>query len=157
MSAPGPAACAAFAVGLAPDLKQRVEIMAEHVSKNGPEFENTVRSKNAQNPQFQFLVGGEGSEYYQALLQSHPGQSQAAASGAVQGAAVPEPTISSPSEVAALMGRWPTPEVTPLSPDAERQLAEILNSLERVSSRSYTCQDLVFFRIAPLTSLSLRA
>lgn len=135
MSAPGPAACAAFAVGLAPDLKQRVEIMAEHVSKNGPEFENTVRSKNAQNPQFQFLVGGEGSEYYQALLQSHPGQSQAAATRAVQGAAVPEPTISSPSEVAALMGRWPTPEVTPLSPDAERQLAEILNSLERVSSR----------------------
>ena len=42
-------ACAAFAVGLAPDLKQRVEIMAEHVSKNGQEFENTVRSKNAQN------------------------------------------------------------------------------------------------------------
>lgn len=136
MSVPGPAACAAFAVGLAPDLKQRVEIMAEHVSKNGPEFENTVRSKNAQNPQFQFLVGGEGSEYYQALLQSHLGRApQGASTGAFQGAPVVEPSISSPSDVAALMSRWPTPEVTPLSPDAERQLTEILNSLERVSSR----------------------
>ena len=108
MSVPGAAACAAFAVGLAPDLKQRVEIMAEHVSKNGPDFENTVRSKNGQNPQFQFLVGGEGSEYYLALLESHR-----------PAPAVIESTAS-PAELTGLMSRWPTPEVIPLSPDAER-------------------------------------
>lgn len=119
------AASAAAAVGLAPDLKKRVEIMAEHVAKNGQDFENTVRGKNANNPQFQFLTGGEGSEYYQALLAAHRGSTDG----------TPAPDATSDGDLSELMKRWPTPEIMRLSPEHDRQLTEILNSLERSSSR----------------------
>ena len=118
---------AAASVGLAPDLKKRVEIMAEHVAKNGPDFENTIRGKNANNPQFQFLAGGEGSEYYQALLASLRGSS---APSAPSGA----------DYLSELMKRWPTPEIMPLSPEHERQLTDLLNSLERNSSKEAIAQ-----------------
>ncbi|CAK9026703.1 Hypothetical protein SCF082_LOCUS17620 [Durusdinium trenchii] len=135
------AAIAAAAVGLAPDLKKRVEIMAEHVAKNGVDFETTVRGKNAQNPQFQFLLGGEGSEYYQALLASHrtstPGRGRWAPptlNGAA-GAGAPPNGAAGAAQLSELMQRWPTPEVMFLSPEHERQLTEILSSLEKSSSR----------------------
>ena len=117
------AASAAASVGLAPDLKKRVEIMAEHVAKNGQDFENTVRGKNSNNPQFQFLAGGEGSEYYQALLAAH------------RGSTVGTVAVTDTMDLSELMKRWPTPEIMPLSPEHDRQLTEILNSLERNSSR----------------------
>jgi len=37
-----PPSAASAAVGLAPDLRKRVEIMAEHVARNGVDFENTA-------------------------------------------------------------------------------------------------------------------
>ena len=117
------AASAAASVGLAPDLKKRVEIMAEHVAKNGQDFENTVRGKNSNNPQFQFLAGGEGSEYYQALLAAH------------RGSTVGTVAVTDTMDLSELMKRWPTPEIMPLSPEHDRQLTEILDSLERNSSR----------------------
>ena len=135
-------AAAAASVGLAPDLKKRVEIMAEHVAKNGQDFENTVRGKNANNPQFQFLSGGEGSEYYQALLAAHHGTfdvNRGTTFSAAPSCPTTVPTASvglgSSTDLSELMKRWPTPEIMALSPENDRQLTEILKSLERSSSR----------------------
>ncbi|CAE8626128.1 unnamed protein product [Polarella glacialis] len=62
---------AAMAAALAPDLRKRIEIMADHIARNGVDFESTVKQKNASNPQFAFLYSGEGSEYYQQVLFAH--------------------------------------------------------------------------------------
>ncbi|CAK9095917.1 unnamed protein product [Durusdinium trenchii] len=58
---------------LAADLRKRVEIMADHIARNGADFEATVKQKNANNPQFAFLYNGEGSVYYQQVLARHRG------------------------------------------------------------------------------------
>eukprot|EP00913_Durusdinium_trenchii_P027428 g25725.t1 len=42
--------------------------MADHIARNGADFEATVKQKNANNPQFAFLYNGEGSVYYQQVL-----------------------------------------------------------------------------------------
>lgn len=120
------AAAAAASVGLAPDLKKRVEIMAEHVARAGPEFESTVKCKNAGNPQFAFLLGGEGAEYYQALLQLHG----AGGPGAGGAAAAP-----GSRELLELVRRWPEPAALPLEPELDRRLGEILAGLEHMASR----------------------
>ena len=116
--------------------------MAEHVAKNGQDFENTVRGKNANNPQFQFLSGGEGSEYYQALLAAHHGTfdvSRGTTLSAAPSCPTTVPTgavgLGSSTDLSELMKRWPTPEIMALSPENDRQLTEILKSLERSSSR----------------------
>jgi hypothetical protein len=67
-------AMAAPGTNIAPDLRKRIEIMAEHIARNGSDFENTVKVKNVNNVQFAFLYGGEGSDYYQHVLDSHRSQ-----------------------------------------------------------------------------------
>lgn len=182
---------------LAPDLRKRIEIMAEHIARNGPDFEATVRAKNVSNPQFAFLYAGEGADYYSQLLAAYrgtpvapsggdsgaavqtsaasmmarsPGSSgQTTAAGAMPslsemlkgsgqnagnghgGIAVSEhraPTaraggsIGSASfdeepqvELADVLQRWREPPVYPMTPEAERQLADIIGSLEQMASR----------------------
>jgi len=67
-------ACAmADGSNLAPDLRKRIEIMADHIARNGSDFEATVKQKNVNNPQFAFLYNGEGSEYYQQVLAKQRG------------------------------------------------------------------------------------
>lgn len=83
---------------LAPDLRKRIEIMAEHIARNGPEFEATVKQKNVNNPQFMFLYSGEGAEYYTQVLHSHRGVGRggppSASSSAPSLSAVPQVTSS---------------------------------------------------------------
>lgn len=101
--------------GLPADLRKRIEIMAEHIARNGQEFEATVKQKNLSNPQFAFLHGGEGSDYYQQLLRQ---------SG--------EPHVS-PASLPELLQKWREPPVASFA--AESQLAGFLSSLEQVASR----------------------
>lgn len=132
------AAAAVAAAALPPDLRKRIEIMAEHIARNGPEFEATVRQKNTNNPQFAFLFSGEGSEYYQHVLASHrpaaPPEPSAAppaysnGTGSSYGAAVLE-------DLKALRRRWPEPPAFPLGADDEAKFSDILGSLEALASR----------------------
>eukprot|EP00913_Durusdinium_trenchii_P002008 g1856.t1 len=76
-----------------------------------------LSGKNAQNPQFQFLLGGEGSEYYQALLASHrtstpgPGRWAPPTLNGAAGAGAPPNGAAGAAQLSELMQRWPTPEV----------------------------------------------
>uniref|UniRef100_A0A0G4H858 SURP motif domain-containing protein n=1 Tax=Chromera velia CCMP2878 TaxID=1169474 RepID=A0A0G4H858_9ALVE len=45
-------------------LRQRIETVARFCQQNGPMFESSTRSKEAHNPLFQFMFGGEGAEYF---------------------------------------------------------------------------------------------
>lgn len=125
------------AMNLAPDLRKRIEIMAEHISRNGPDFETTVRQKNVNNPQFAFLYNGEGAEYYSQVLASHRGGGPGAATIRPSAAPVHQ-QMASPAvdpALAALVGRWKEPPVFPLAADIDRQLGEVLASLEAMASR----------------------
>jgi len=54
--APGPSAAPED-----PELRKRIEKLAEYCVKNGPEFEQMMRSKQEDNPQYHFLFGGRGA------------------------------------------------------------------------------------------------
>uniref|UniRef100_A0A914V3Q6 SURP motif domain-containing protein n=1 Tax=Plectus sambesii TaxID=2011161 RepID=A0A914V3Q6_9BILA len=62
------------------DDEQRniIDKLAVFVVKNGTEFEEMTRQKQANNPRFAFLFGGEHSQYYQYRLAC---ENAAAASG----------------------------------------------------------------------------
>lgn len=132
---PAPAAVAAASVGLAPDLKKRVEVMAVHVARAGMDFERTVRERNAGSPQYAFLAGGEGAEYYHALLQAKA----ASAGGSNALAQVPHSGGNQGQTACTLqeaLRRWPEPQGSPaLAPEQERRLTEIVVSLQSVASR----------------------
>jgi hypothetical protein len=49
-------------------LSLRISKLAEYTSRNGPAFEEQVRTKQADNQEYAFLRGGEGSSYYQWCL-----------------------------------------------------------------------------------------
>eukprot|EP00124_Ichthyophonus_hoferi_P005611 Ihof_evm3s862 gene=Ihof_evmTU3s862 len=46
------------------DIKKVIDKLASYVARNGPEFENATREKQANNPKFAFLSGGENHAYY---------------------------------------------------------------------------------------------
>lgn len=126
-----------MAAGIPPDLRKRIEIMAEHISRNGPDFELTVKSKNVSNPQFAFLYNGEGSEYYRQVLGSHRsggggGASSAGPSQAAAGNGSAAPSVAALQE---LLQRWREPGTPPVAPEVERQIGELLASLESMASR----------------------
>lgn len=49
-------------------LSLRITKLAEYTARNGPAFEEQVRTKQAHNPEYSFLQGGEGSSFYQWCL-----------------------------------------------------------------------------------------
>ena len=115
-----PSGAGAMAADLAPDLRKRIEIMAEHIARNGSEFESTVRQKNMNNPDFGFLYDGEGASYYLDVLAAHRAR-----------------TRSGPDSQSLLasLRRWPEPILYPLVAEAEQQLSEVVASLEQMASR----------------------
>ncbi|WOL18555.1 hypothetical protein Cni_G27352 [Canna indica] len=58
-SAPPPAAPPSDA-----ELQKRIDKLVEYSAKNGPEFEAMIREKQHDNPDYSFLFGGEGHNYY---------------------------------------------------------------------------------------------
>eukprot|EP00928_Gymnodinium_smaydae_P023589 TRINITY_DN19410_c0_g2_i1.p2 TRINITY_DN19410_c0_g2~~TRINITY_DN19410_c0_g2_i1.p2 ORF type:complete len:491 (+),score=109.77 TRINITY_DN19410_c0_g2_i1:104-1474(+) len=112
---------------LSADLRKRIEIMAEHIARNGAEFEQTVRQKNMSNPQFAFLYGGEGSDYYAQALASHRG-----GGGAAEGA--PNGSAGEP-DLGELLRRWREPPAHSLAPEVEQELYQVVASLEEMASR----------------------
>lgn len=142
------AAAMADAAAIPADLRKRIEIMAEHIARNGPEFEATVRQKNTSNPQFAFLFSGQGSEYYKHVLASHRNPAPSAPSTAPAPSACPSAGTATWSNgsggaysaavvegLKALRRRWPEPPVFQLGPDAATKLAEIIDSLQSLASR----------------------
>ena len=51
-------------------LADRIEKLAARVAKVGPQMEEMVKEKQGDSPDFAFLSGGEGAEYYAAQKQS---------------------------------------------------------------------------------------
>ncbi|KAE8705730.1 phosphoenolpyruvate carboxylase 2-like isoform X1 [Hibiscus syriacus] len=51
-----------------PDLQKRIDKLVEYAAKNGPEFEAMIREKQQDNPDYNFLFGGEGNGYYRYKL-----------------------------------------------------------------------------------------
>ncbi|KAI7982166.1 Calcium homeostasis endoplasmic reticulum protein [Camellia lanceoleosa] len=51
-----------------PELQKRIDKLVEYAAKNGPEFEAMIREKQQDNPDYSFLFGGEGHNYYQYKL-----------------------------------------------------------------------------------------
>lgn len=117
---------------LPPDLRKRIEVMAQHIAQNGPDFETTVMQKNVNNPQFAFLYEGEGTEYYKQVLASHRGGGAPAAAPQAAGAAEGLPPGV---DLVAAVRRWREPAVYPLVKDLEGQLGELISALEQMASR----------------------
>lgn len=64
-----------------PTILRNINTLARYVSKNGPAFEQIARVRNAVDPSFAFLRGGEGAAYYAWKVQqlsSSPNQLQSA-------------------------------------------------------------------------------
>lgn len=57
-----------------PELQKRIDKLVEYAAKNGPEFEAMIREKQQDNPDYSFLFGGEGHNYYRYKLwmATHP-------------------------------------------------------------------------------------
>eukprot|EP00439_Symbiodinium_sp_Y106_P038925 s4767_g4.t1 len=104
---------------LAPDLRKRIEIMADHIARNGSDFETTVKQKNASNPQFSFLYSGEGAEYYQQVLAKHRGTQVPAAAPLAPPAAPPAP-VPAPA---------PTNPRPPPAPPAPAQVTQMTGQM----------------------------
>lgn len=51
-----------------PELQKRIDKLVEYSAKNGPEFEAMIRDKQQDNPDYSFLFGGEGHNYYRYKL-----------------------------------------------------------------------------------------
>ncbi|KAJ6807084.1 calcium homeostasis endoplasmic reticulum protein [Iris pallida] len=51
-----------------PELHKRIDKLVEYSAKNGPEFEAMIREKQQDNPDYSFLFGGEGHNYYRYKL-----------------------------------------------------------------------------------------
>jgi hypothetical protein len=49
-------------------LTQRISKLAQFASRNGPSFVDLMRTKQAGNPEYDFLNGGEGSAYWRWIL-----------------------------------------------------------------------------------------
>ena len=61
-------------------LASRIEKFSEFASRNGPSFVQLMQQKQQNNPEFSFLSGGEGSDYYSWLLFSKVSSSAGAQS-----------------------------------------------------------------------------
>ncbi|KAL0047130.1 hypothetical protein WJX82_007461 [Trebouxia sp. C0006] len=62
-------------------ILRNINTLARYVSKNGPAFEEIARTRNATDPSFAFLRGGEGAAYYTWKVQqlsASPNQVQSA-------------------------------------------------------------------------------
>ncbi len=57
--------------GLAPDMVERIEKLAQYVAQTNGQMEDTVRERQRTNPGFSFLFGGEGAGYYQECLRKY--------------------------------------------------------------------------------------
>ena len=49
-------------------LTQRIQKLAQFASRNGPSFIELISNKQAGNPEYAFLAGGEGSTYFRWVL-----------------------------------------------------------------------------------------
>ena len=95
-----------------PTILRNINTLARYVSKNGPAFEQIARVRNATDPAFAFLRGGEGAAYYTWKVQqlsSSPNQIQSAS--AVARRSVP----LSADDRGAVLGESALPSAVPSS------------------------------------------
>ena len=71
-------------------LAQRITKLAQFAARNGPSFVELMRAKQAGNPEYAYLEGGEGSGYwswilYCTLYNLPPGQANLSSTALLQG------------------------------------------------------------------------
>ena len=49
-------------------LAERITKLAGYVKRNGAEFQRHIKDKQLGNPEYSFLFGGDGSDYYRFVL-----------------------------------------------------------------------------------------
>jgi len=99
-----------------PKLKEIIDRLAAYVVKNGPQFEETTRERNAANPHFSFLnEGGEFYEYYKWKIYDTRQQQKIADTPWAQA----KNRVFNP----------PTPSGTPLSDADQSTLSQMLDTL----------------------------
>lgn len=49
-------------------LAERIKKLAQFAARNGPSFVDLMRTKQAGNPEYNFLNGGDGSAYWRWIL-----------------------------------------------------------------------------------------
>ena len=84
-------------------LADRIEKLAARVGSN-PQFESIVLEKQGDNPDFAFLNGGEGADYYQAQKQS------AMSAMPADGGLAPPPMLAPPPPMAPAPPAGPPPD-----------------------------------------------
>lgn len=105
-------------------LTQRIQKLAQFASRNGPSFVELISNKQAGNPEYAFLSGGEGSTYFRWILYCNlhslnPGWFQARSGAPLSDEALPcELNTRLGSNQACLSPRWLT--VSPAQCDSCR-------------------------------------
>lgn len=81
-----------------PELQKIIDKLAEYSAKNGPEFEAMIREKQKDNPDYSFLFGGEGHNYYRykLWLYTHPQSFPLIAPPPMHQPSVPPPYFNQP-------------------------------------------------------------
>eukprot|EP00746_Dinoflagellata_sp_MGD_P124535 gnl/MRDRNA2_/MRDRNA2_59138_c0_seq3.p1 gnl/MRDRNA2_/MRDRNA2_59138_c0~~gnl/MRDRNA2_/MRDRNA2_59138_c0_seq3.p1 ORF type:complete len:567 (-),score=112.32 gnl/MRDRNA2_/MRDRNA2_59138_c0_seq3:58-1725(-) len=115
--------------------------MADHVLRNGPQFEAMVTEKNRSNAQFSFMHGGEGALYYQQILATSRGTAPAA----VENASAQSPPVTASASntqsatgvpnLAEIAKKWKEPQVYPLPDEVQQKLNQFIASLQASASR----------------------
>ena len=93
-----------------PTLLRNINTLARYVSKNGPAFEQIARVRNAADPSFAFLRGGQGAAYYAWKVQqlsASPHQLQSASAVARRSAPL------SADDRGAVLGETALPSAAP--------------------------------------------
>ncbi|KAI5711825.1 hypothetical protein M8J75_003386 [Diaphorina citri] len=98
-----------------PDVESKniIDKLAQFVARNGPEFEQMTKEKQAGNAKFAFLFGGEYFNYYQYRVTSE--QAILKIKGNQQEAAPPPPSSTEPQHPTEKAIGWMNPTTVPPS------------------------------------------
>ena len=135
-------------------LAERINMLVKYALQNGPSFLTLMREKQAGDPKFAFLFGGEGSAYFRYALwasAAQPGSGGAPADALGTGQA--EPLTAPPAnpwsqqqQQPGAPGAPPSAAATPaaalyqdLTPEVEASFGQVLDMLSGSKVRACCC------------------
>jgi Surp module len=120
-------------------LVLRITKLAEYTTRNGPAFEQQVRSKQATNPEYAFLQGGEGSDFYQWCIHCMaaglpynvppPGMGDSSSPGG-SGQAGPTAQAAVGPASSSYSTPWAAQQAAPMPPEVASGFAQVLQGLQ---------------------------
>jgi Surp module len=132
------------------NLVLRITKLAEYTTRNGPAFEQQVRSKQAANPEYAFLQGGEGSDFYQWCIHCMaaglphsvppPGMGESSLPG-INGQAGPTAQAAVGPAGSSFSAPLAAQQAAPMPPEVASGFAQVLQGLQgsQVSCSSNGC------------------